>query len=265
MLTLTPPKALERVKRHLRRQCCKPTNMKVRTYIQHLLRVNYDEIPMLPPFRPQQSLTQDELLDIMLHGTPKSWEIEMDRQGFDPLLHTLPEVVNFMEGIELGMSSEADNKREDFKDLLAQKKVFAGHDPTKIPKGMQYCRYHGYGKHSSEMCYKLKAQAKRQKTHQPMARPSGAPMVTMPQVNLQIAAYVQQKIQEGVQNELASMDKKRRASPFKTSARAGASELLAFDLTMGEEVDEDGLEEDLLDGFNYEEMDNLPADDHTVV
>ena len=90
--------------------------------------------------------------------------------------------------------------------------------------------------------------------------------MAMPQVNLQVATYVQQKIQEGVRLELASMNKKHRASTFKTSARAGVSELLAFDLTIEEEVDEDGLKGDLLDGFNYdEEMDNLPVNDHDVV
>ena len=169
-----------------------------------------------------------------------------------------------MEYIEIGMNDDAENKREDYQDLLAQGNVPKGHDPKKTPKGMKYCRYHGYGMHSSEQCYKLKADAKRQKTHQPATRPSGAQTVAMPQVNIQVASYVQRKIKEGVQLELASMNKKRRESTFKTSARAGASELLAFDLTIEEELYEGGPEEDLLDGFNYEEMDNLPVEDREV-
>ena len=34
---LTPPKAVQRIKPHLRRECRKPLNMKVRTYMHHLL------------------------------------------------------------------------------------------------------------------------------------------------------------------------------------------------------------------------------------
>ena len=63
--------------------------MKVRIYMQHLLRMNMGELEMLPPFRANQVLSNDKLLDILLYGTPKSWQREMDCQGFDPLLHTL--------------------------------------------------------------------------------------------------------------------------------------------------------------------------------
>ena len=65
------------------------------------------ELEMLPPFRANQVLSNDKLLDIILYGTPKSWQKEMDRQGFNPLLHTLNEVVDFMEQIEASEDFDA--------------------------------------------------------------------------------------------------------------------------------------------------------------
>ena len=55
---------------------------------------------MLPPFQADQVLSNDKLLDIQLYVTLKSWQREMDCQGFDPLRHALNEVVDFMEQIE---------------------------------------------------------------------------------------------------------------------------------------------------------------------
>ena len=88
------------VKRYLRRECRKPADMKVRAFCQHLLRVNEDELLALPPFGTNQTMSEDELIDIMLYATPRSWSCEMDRQGFDPVVKNLAEVVQFMERIE---------------------------------------------------------------------------------------------------------------------------------------------------------------------
>ena len=95
-----PKKALQKVKRYLRRECRKPADMKVRMYFQHLLRMNMNEIPCLPPFGEDQTLSDDEIMDIILFGTPKSWQREMDRQGYDPMDHTTAELVDFLEQIE---------------------------------------------------------------------------------------------------------------------------------------------------------------------
>ena len=57
---IMPRKVLPRVKRYLRRECRKPADMKVRNYMQHILRINLEEIPMLPPFDPNQGLSGDE-------------------------------------------------------------------------------------------------------------------------------------------------------------------------------------------------------------
>ena len=73
--------------------------MKVRDYVSHVTHINDQELPMVPPFSMANSLSDDEILDIILYGTPKSWQAEMDRQGFDPLDNTLQEVMQFLERI----------------------------------------------------------------------------------------------------------------------------------------------------------------------
>ena len=91
---LLPTKILQRVKHYLRWEARKPVDMGVREYLMHILRINTQEIPRLPPhFNATQSLSDNEIIDILLFGTPKSWQREMDHQGIDPLAST---VLNMM-------------------------------------------------------------------------------------------------------------------------------------------------------------------------
>ena len=53
----------------LRRKMRKPVDMSVRTYIQHLQRINREELPNLPPFLNTNQLSDDEMIDIFLFGT----------------------------------------------------------------------------------------------------------------------------------------------------------------------------------------------------
>ena len=118
--------------------------MKVKIYLQHLLRINNGELNNLPPFIPDQQLAMDELLDILLFGTPKSWQREMDRQGFDPMEHTLSEVVDFMEQIEA--AEDFDNKPNNDKSKGKSKDKGKGNFP-KASNGngrdRPFCVYHG--------------------------------------------------------------------------------------------------------------------------
>ena len=103
---LIPNKIVAMVKRYLRRECRKPADMKIRTYYQHLTRINESELPELPPFKEDQNLPADEIVDILIYATPKSWMREMDRQGFDPISKTPLEVVDFQERIEQAEETE---------------------------------------------------------------------------------------------------------------------------------------------------------------
>jgi len=108
---LLPNKILQRVKRYLRREARKPIDMSVKQYIMHIYHINTEEIARCPPaFDNTQCLTADEIIDILLFGTPKSWQREMDRQGFDPLASTVTQVVEFMECIEMSEDFNSDKK-----------------------------------------------------------------------------------------------------------------------------------------------------------
>ena len=95
-----PCKSLARVKRSMRWDMRKPVEMKVRQHVQNLIRLNNEESPNLPPFGTNQKLSEDRNLDIMLFGTPRSWQNEVEQQGFDPMEHSLVEAVDFMENIK---------------------------------------------------------------------------------------------------------------------------------------------------------------------
>ena len=159
---LLPRKVLAKVKRDVRRNMRKPHDMKIRQYYQNLYRINFEEIPNLPPFNANQALTNDELVDVLLFGTPKSWQKEMDKQGFDPVDNSLDDLVTMMENIEAAEEFSPDNKTD------GNKKKGSSSNNNKNKRssngnGEQYCMLHGKGNHATEDCIKLKAEAKRLK------------------------------------------------------------------------------------------------------
>jgi len=77
----------------------------------HIYRINTEEIPHCPPvFDNCQCLSDDEIIDILLFSAPKSWQQEMDHQGFDPLTKTPTELAEFMEHIEMSEDINGDKK-----------------------------------------------------------------------------------------------------------------------------------------------------------
>ena len=150
---LLPAKALQRIKRILRRSTRKPHDMNIRTYVQHLNRINGDELPRLPPFDPDNSLGEDEMTDILLFGTPKSWQAEMERQGFDPMAHDVNEICTSMENLE---SAEAFDRKaspvDKQKNNNNKKKGNSSSNNNNSTNGGKYCAIHGKCGHSTEDC-----------------------------------------------------------------------------------------------------------------
>ena len=136
-----PAKALTEVKRQMRREMRKPVEMKVREYCQHLMQLNTDDIPSLPPFENNQALSSDELLDILLHGTPRSWQNEMDRQGFDPIEKGYYPTVDFMENLE-GLEEKIQESSPD-KKSKDKSKSKDKNKPGSKKKADHYCSLHG--------------------------------------------------------------------------------------------------------------------------
>ena len=118
--------------------------MKVRAYCQHLTRINYEELSSLPPdFNNTQSLSDDEILDILPWGTPRSWQNEMDRQGFDPMTKTVAEVVAFMENIEATEDRPENKPKANNKTEKAKKAKKTNNNNNNDKKPKYYCAEHG--------------------------------------------------------------------------------------------------------------------------
>ena len=221
---LIPRKTEARVKRTLRRFMRKPPDMKVRTYVQHIWRINTEEIPYIPTAPDAANapapLSEDEILDIVLHNTPNSWEKEMDRQRFDPVSHSLMEVVDFMEGIETA---------EDFNGTTVPKKPAkknSSNNKSLTSSMEKYCMLHGKGSHSTEECQKLKAEAKRLKSgtyssgdskpkfskNKSWSRKANdGKEKTKSDLNAIVNKAIKAGIKAGVQKELNAIDKKRKS------------------------------------------------------
>ena len=154
-----PKKALAKIKRSMRREMRKPADMRVRAYYQHIQRINLQELPHLPPFQPNQRLGEDEIVDILLFGSPKSWIREMDRQGFDPLTVLATDVVDFLEQIETS---------EDFDpEGTVAKKSNSSNNKKKSSGGggsSKFCILHGKGGHDTDNCRTMQSQAKKLKS-----------------------------------------------------------------------------------------------------
>lgn len=161
-----PHATLERVKRYLRRQCRKPLDMKVRTYALRLNYINDNELPLLPPrFSARQSLTQNELIEILTYGLPKSWTRKAIENSFDPLNgHTMTTVVSFFEAIEAADEySPAPEKAIAASSSSSSKKKAKKEGKKKSYDSSKKCPIHGPG-HSAEECRTLKTMVEKEKS-----------------------------------------------------------------------------------------------------
>ena len=231
---IMPRKVLARVKRALRREMRKPADMKVRTYFQNLQRINVEEIPNLPPFQRDQHLTDDEMLDILLYGTPRSWQKEMERQGYDPMDHSIFQLVDFMENLE---NTEDDPKKSD----KSKDKKKSSDKPAK-KKAPYFCKQHGPNyTHDTKDCKFLANQSNgnkgsySNKTWTRKAQDNGD------KAKKELAAMIGKATRKAVK-QLAAAEKKRKSDD---SDDEGNDCFLVETLTKD------------LDGFNYDDMEKL--------
>ncbi len=162
---IAPHKALAKQKRWMRCNCRKPANMSVREYTNNLRRINEREMCKLPPFGANQILTGDELNDIVLHGVPRSWPREMEKQGFDPDTKTLVEIIQFCERMEeaedFGVGRDAQKTKTTTNkvkyDKVKYDKVKTDKKEKSSSSGDQkYCLIHGDNHtHDSDECHVL--------------------------------------------------------------------------------------------------------------
>ena len=186
-------------------------------------------------------------MDIILFGTPKSWQKEMDRQGYDPIDHDVEEVVTFLENIEAAEDFDVNNNTKVTIKKDGKPKKTSSSGGGSSGNGQQYCMLHGKGNHSTDECEALKKEAKRIKSggsSTVKTEKSGTKNKTWSKkaqeskdkAKKDLAAFVKSAVNKAV----AEATKKR-----KSKSDDSDDELAAFDLK----------------DFNYEDMENLTLDD----
>ena len=156
MQTVAPYKALEKQKRFMRRKMRKPANMRTRTYVAHITRVNFEELPMLPPNGVNQSLPTEEVKDIIIYGLPKSWVRKMDEFDFDPYTQELGTVINFCERMESAENHDSSPTTVKPDNKSKKSKTSKYKTSSKKGEGDTWCDYHESSTHNTADCATLK-------------------------------------------------------------------------------------------------------------
>ena len=172
MYYFLPQHIVPKVKRDLRKFMRKPSDMKVRHYLTHLTCINSTEIPMMPDHPDAYTiqygtpLTQSELIEILINGTPGSWEKEMIRHDFDPYGKIPSEIVDFMERIER-TESMPHRQEESFKKVVPKKNLKkTSRSHSKSDGSSKYCMLHGNNNsHDTDECKALESMAKKHKSN----------------------------------------------------------------------------------------------------
>ena len=160
---MAPHKALAKQKRWMRRFCRKPADMTIREFTNYVTTINDDELPILPPFGGNtQKLSDDEIVDILLNGIPRSWTREMDKLDFDPVVSTLSKVIQFCERMEAAEDFEpARNGNKTNNSSKDKSKNKSKGNASNKGNGDKYCLLHGDNNtHTTDECHVLKKQAK---------------------------------------------------------------------------------------------------------
>ena len=163
MAARCPYRTLETQKRFMRRKMRKPLGMNTRQYVNHLTRLNQEELPLLPPFRGDQArFTDDEFKEIILFGIPNSWKKEMDKFDFDPFEKTITQMVEFCERMEAADETGKSQQDKGASDESPKKKKKSNgkYDKYSHQKkkgdGDKWCDYHESDTHSTKDCEVLK-------------------------------------------------------------------------------------------------------------
>ena len=125
--------------------------------------MNSQEFTHLPPWKANQQLPDEEILDIIIFGIPKSWEKEMDCQGFDPLDRSLADVIAKLEDVESAEGFDAEATKVPAK-TTKKKSPPKSSNKSGQSNNKKHCLFHGWGGHTTDECEKLKQQVKKLKT-----------------------------------------------------------------------------------------------------
>jgi hypothetical protein len=132
--------------------------MTIRQWFNHYCRMNWQEIPKLPPtFNATEALSMDESIDILLFSTPKSWQAEMERHNFDPYSKQLSEVIDFCENLENAERIDGKPNPKGKANGNDSKKSSTNKKKRRNEDADYYCSYHGSNStHNTDKCKVLK-------------------------------------------------------------------------------------------------------------
>ena len=148
-----PYKVLQKQKRIMRRKMRKPADMKTRLFVNHMLRIVYEELPRLPPYGPNQGFEEDELKEIIAFALPSKWTKEMTRLDHDVFVKTIDETVCFCERQEEAETEEGFTKVESKNGSHKKKSRFER--PKKNSEEDKWCEYHSSKTHNTSECTTL--------------------------------------------------------------------------------------------------------------
>jgi len=197
-------------------------------------------------------------VDILLYGTPKSWQKEMDCQGFDPLSHTPMEVVAFM---KRNKSSEKFDSNKKTTKVAASNKGKKKPSDSNGSKGSHHCMLPGNNNtHNTSECKTLQAQAKKLKGNNGGSNKNGKShnkswknkaKDETADLKKELAALVKKATQLIKQQELNAIELTRKVESMKKRKVKWPS---AEDLKEEQVLDSFGAE---LKDFNYGDLQQL--------
>ena len=170
-----PTKALQYQRRFMRRHLRKNRDSTIREFNSRLLELNA-YLSEFPPYGTNQTLVDDDLMEVLEFAIPNTWQSTMVVQGFTPSEHSTSELVDFCERLEFienltptngnkGKSSQPDPKGSNKKDHKRGGKSFekaSGHNqPNKRQKTKGYCPLHDTDTHDMSECKVMQNQAKK--------------------------------------------------------------------------------------------------------
>jgi hypothetical protein len=167
-----PKRALQLQKRYMRRFVRKPAEMSTRQFAARLQELNayLAKFPTTAPGQPApDKLDDDEIVDIMEFGVPRSWQRKMVEHDFDAMTSSIASFIDFCDRMESigatdeGQTKNGGHKKEGSSQKTPPQKKGGDRKRLRTTSGEgNHCLIHGYtgpNGHTSEQCKVLMAQA----------------------------------------------------------------------------------------------------------
>lgn len=203
-----PKRALAFQKRYMRRNLRKPRDMTTREFSARLSELN-QYLKQFPPFEDNQELDEDEIIDIVEHAIPRSWQDNIVLQGYDPEDSSLADLVDFCERhefIEANRNDNSKSKGNNSGDL--DKKPAARKNTSKVVNKGRYCTLHKTHGHSTDECKVVKAQIEETRAKWEKGQVNKKPFSK--DTKATVMSLVEKSVKASMKKILANNSKKRK-------------------------------------------------------